>query len=293
MRQATPSDRRQDVLVMTAALVVLSCLPRVVVGQSQSPAGSGDAAQLRDLRKLWKSERSFREKVTEQDRKELVTPPAEGFTPTPKAHPTLTVKLRSLKLKSGEHLSYALSLTNRGAQPIQISDRRAFLKRPRLTSTIRWQFWVTGPDGKEFELVFGDTADLAAQRARRLPQTAKEQAETAGNSSQEARARQAWEADAEESLDVVLRPGETIHNRACAKPLIASGAGPGYCDFPSDQTPLKPGRYTLKVVMNDRKPSLEGDLGKVDARFRAAFERAHRHHLGRIESNRVDFEVVR
>jgi hypothetical protein len=226
--------------------------------------------------------------VSERDREELVTPPAQGFAPTPKAKPTLTVKLRSVKLKSGEHLSYALSLTNRGAQPIQISDRRAFLKRPRLTSTIRWQFWVTGPDGKEFELVFGDTADLAAQRARRLPQTAKEQAESAGNLSREARERHAWEEDAEESLDVALQPGESIHNRTCSTPR---GVGRGFCDFPSDQTPLKPGRYTLRVVMNDPMPSLKGDSGKVDARFRAAFERTHRHHLGRIESNRVEFEV--
>lgn len=266
----------------------------VLIGFAWADAGSSSPSpnnsRANDPRDLWKVERAYRKGVSERDRKELVTPPVEGFVPTPKAQPTLTLKLRSLKLKSGEHLSYTLSLTNRGAQPIQIRDRRAFLKRPGLSSTIEWHFWVTGPDGKEFELAFGDTADLAAQRARRLPQTAKEQAESAGNWSEEARARQAWEADAEESLDIVLRPGESIHNRTCS---TSPGAVRGFCDFPSDQTPLNPGRYTLKVVMNDKMPSLEGDSGKVDARFRAAFERTHRHHLGRIESNQVEFEVVR
>lgn len=302
IRQSTPSDRRQDVLVMAAALVVLSWFPGVVTSQSQSPAGPGGTAQSRDLREHWKSERVFREKVSEEDRKELVVAAPKGFNPNPKAKsPSLKLTLKSPVLKAGEHLSYSLSLTNRGTSSVRVLDDRAFFKRPRLNSSIEWQFWLTAPDGARVQLAYGDTADLAARRARNLPLTAQEESAAIGAGGPNERARRDWESDARASLDIVLKPGETLRNRACSEQADhaappANPAGPGFCEYPSDQSPKIPGRYRLTVIMVDQSPPVPALEGKSPSsrnlRYVADFKRAHAHHLGRVESNAVEFELV-
>lgn len=273
-----------------------------VVGATAALSQSGGKSIGADLRERWKAERAYREKVSAQDRTELVTAPKKGFKPAADApFLSLQLSLKSPVLRVGESLSYSLALENRGPAAVRLYDRRAFFKRPHLTSSIEWQFWVTSAGGEKIELAYGDTTELAGRRARQLPQMAKEQADSVGKTTPSEVARRAWEADAEGTIDVVLGPGEIFQSRACSVSLDQSNPsfrrGPGYCDYPTDQTPSKPGRYRLMVVMLDQIPQAElsrsdKNLSERDARYLAAFKRAHRHHLGRIESNMVDFEVV-
>lgn len=257
-----------------------------------SPAQSADDTALRAELKAWGA---LQKAMMAADRRELVSPPPAGFRPLAKAKaPKLHLSLKSTTLKRGEHLSYSLAISNAGSAAFQVYDQRAFFKRPTLTSSIEWEFWLTKPDGSRIQMLYGDSIEGMTRRVRTLPLTPMEESILASTSTRRSPNFDAWESQARHILDILLAPGETLRNRACAdaesgQTVVSAPVGPGFCRFPSDETPDAPGQYTLTVLMVDKTPDLPS---AGNPQFLADFKRAHAHHLGRIESNSVSFQVV-
>lgn len=273
------------------AVALLGLTLQSASSRAQSSATSTDTA----LRAELKAARAFQKEMMAADRRELVSPPPAGFKPLPKARaPELRLSLKSTTVKAGEHLSYSLSIFNAGSAPIRIYDQRAFFKRPTLNSYIKWEFWLTKPDGFRTRLLYGDSIEMATRRARTLPLTPMEEFNSVSTSVRRNLKQNAWESEERHTLDILLASGETLRNRACTDVESGTSAasppvGPGFCGFPSDESPKAPGRYSLTVVMIDKSPTLPVAEG---ARYLADFKREHAQHLGRIESNSVEFQVI-
>jgi hypothetical protein len=256
--------------------------------------------------------RSFEDEKRGQDRLELVSPPPKGFKPeNVKRKLKLTLIPKSTTIKAGEQFWFALEIQNVGREPVYFHEPDSYLKLGDFFG-IRWDFYLTQPDGKTIKLhpaYDGPGMDLPDLRRWKNGGTriTEEQAKELLASS----SRCSWDSS---SMEVTLQPGETLRSRAWhdipimeAYAMRDRGEDPGANYATGRWRELfvgyqfkKPGKYKLKVVYDDplpRKPTEAGIQREIERGYsRESTMRMYRTdvptHVGRIVSKPISFEVV-
>lgn len=250
------------------------------------------------------------------DRKELVRPAAKGFKKGAKSRQAaLALIPRDTTIHVGQSFWYRLEFQNTGRAPLEIEESPSFLKDGSNYSAQKWEFHVTGPDGKRKEMILGTLADELLGSMRETSDPAK-----TISSTMTAQEREDWEdrealrRKAAGRLRVTLLPGETLVSRpwrwltqlqyvtrkSRGESVIWPKPGEPFRELWTVYRFKTPGRYVIEAEYVDEPlpPLDESDLrdmrniGIDVEKFKKRRQDSESLRLGRIRSNRVEIEVL-
>jgi hypothetical protein len=254
--------------------------------------------------------------IESSDRKELVRPAPKGFKRGAKAR-QVALKLipRETSLHVGQSFWYRLELQNTGQAPLEIEESPSFLKDGANYSAQKWEFHVTGPDGKRKEMILGTLADelLGSMRETSQPQNLASSTMSA-QEREEQEVHLAFRRKAASRLRITLLPGEILVSRpwrwltqlqyatrkSRGESIIWPKPGEPFRELWTVYRFKTPGRYTIEAEYVDEPPPppSEEHLRRMEKLgvARDRLERMNREDraaaLGRIRSNRVALEVL-
>ena len=251
-------------------------------------------------------EDAFSARLKQADEREMVRPAPPGFKPEPVARKTrLTLIAKKTTLKPGETFWYRLELQNLGQDTLLFHARPSFWKIGNAESD-RWSFYVTPPGGQEdyVGVHYYDFDGIGSGARGQMNAAQREDA--------------AFRSARNGSLNVDLRPGQTLVSRAWRlmtleefndsyyrgiKPAPTQGEFRELALL-AKKTFAKPGTYRIRVDFQAYVPkpptekeiqeSMQGEgysrqeAEEIEMRY---YKSVLKDRLGRFESNTVTIEV--
>lgn len=241
------------------------------------------------LRGSWRQPREAAQ--ADKDRAELVRPAPKSFVPDG-AQMGLKATLipHKTKLKAGDSFWYRLEIQNVGPSTIPWREENSFFKSGFNLGARLFSLYLTLPDGREVKAVsFPFRLGHCPGQIR-----AKRVLEASGMSRDDAKdlhLKATADLEIQRELMIDLAPGETLVTRPwryedpCSTTRSHSDAFEhGFREWPWDAERRAPGRYAIRIVLNDPVPSAPQTNDKV---LLSAYEMRRKLALGRISSNSV------
>lgn len=250
------------------------------------------------------------------DRKELVRPAPKGFKKGTKGRQAeLKLIPRETALHVGQSFWYRLELQNTGQEPLEIEESPSFLKDGANYSAQKWEFQVTGPDGKRKEMLLGTLADELLGSMRETSQSQGIASSTmSAQEHEEQEVQLAFRRKAASRLRITLLPGEILVSRPwrwlTQLQYVSRKSRGESIIWPKPSEPFRelwtvyrfktPGRYTIEAEYVDEPlpPLDESDLRDMKkhginiGKLKKRRQDSEALRLGRIRSNRVEIEVL-
>lgn len=227
------------------------------------------------------------DEMAEIDRRTMVSPAPPDFRPEPVARKIrLKLVLEKSKIRAGESPRFRLELTNVGREPIIYQELEATIfKWGSLWDSMRTiSFLLVDPRGKELDLL----PPLPTGRAEPTRYH-----DATPESEEKMRRNNALYA-ASSKFKVKVLPGETLRSLgdgdSAQEPFRTLRVQEGF---------EKPGKYTLRVVLDDR-PAPMNDIYikallkiRTMAEIQSSFDQRLKEALGPVSTDNLPLEVVR
>lgn len=235
---------------------------------------------------------SAEDKLAEIRRRTMVTPAPAGFRPEAAARKIrLRLILEKNKIRAGEKARFRLEMTNVGREPIDYRERGAsiLVEGGGLLDSPAMNFQLTDASGNQ-KVLSPSSVPRPGRSAR------KRIAPPSGLTERQAKA---WFIEtnamgqAPSTFKIKLLPGETLTSAGDGSP--ADNFKTLYTDDDFD----KPGRYRLRVDLDDRPAPLDKDYIEFALKFstlaeiKKTHDRLENDAIGPVSSNEAALEVVR